>query len=765
MKTLLLCFLAILALLLPFSMDAETIIPESIPSGTWTTAGNPYILEQSAVLPADSTLVIEEGVVVFADQAMSLTFYGGCQIIGTEQKPILFTSSTDGETWGGLRFWENDELNTMVWATVEYGGTYEPQLFGGGISIREANFSMRHSTVRYNHATLDGGGMLVYEADVAIDSCQFYGNIAERCGGAIDFADGAAGVFQHNLLWENQAENGGAIYFYNGDVIADHLTCYNNVAWQDNSVARWYFSSSIISNSILWDATGAPTHLTTYWQGFVEYSCVSDSTMSGPGLVFNDPLLLDPVNDDFRLTSNSPCIDAGDPDGPTDPDGSISDLGAIWFGTAEQPTALIVGLNDPVAEPGGTGILFLSINTLTNQPIFSLEGDLNLPIPPILEVTNVAMATPGPGSDAGWMAEWNTLESGISFACAGASALRGTGPLLAIEFEISPDAQEGEYPIFCTSIIANEGEPEVVLPGGTLTISQFPAGDVSLNHEVQAYDASMILRWLEGTLDLTDLQHRLGEVSGNDELTAFDASLILQRVSGAIDSFPVESGQPGPTGTATPSFALNSGQDGFWWLTFALDDNESVGSAEVRLHFDPEHVALEAMSIQMAGCNPVITPLPDGARLNLAFESIPVDEHEILSMRFGFTEPQVEGGALEVVDIRINDGSWQPIGEEFWLENTDVTEAPLPLSHQILTAWPNPFNPTLNINISIEKAASVEVRIVDLLGRQITTLAKRSMNRGVHHLQWNATGLSSGIYYLQVRIGRQTHFHKVVYLQ
>ncbi|MBT5271118.1 MAG: hypothetical protein HOL70_16905, partial [Candidatus Marinimicrobia bacterium] len=46
------------------------------------------------------------------------------------------------------------------------------------------------------------------------------------------------------------------------------------------------------------------------------------------GNITNDPLFVDPINDDYNLQAGSPCIDSGDPLSPRDQDGSRADIGA-----------------------------------------------------------------------------------------------------------------------------------------------------------------------------------------------------------------------------------------------------------------------------------------------------------------------------------------------------------------------------------------------------------------------------------------------------
>ena len=56
--------------------------------------------------------------------------------------------------------------------------------------------------------------------------------------------------------------------------------------------------------------------------------------LEGPGLIEYNPLFVNLETWDFSYQENSPCIDAGDPI-DTDPDGSIRDIGARWFGDDE----------------------------------------------------------------------------------------------------------------------------------------------------------------------------------------------------------------------------------------------------------------------------------------------------------------------------------------------------------------------------------------------------------------------------------------------
>jgi hypothetical protein len=59
--------------------------------------------------------------------------------------------------------------------------------------------------------------------------------------------------------------------------------------------------------------------------------------------IFLDPMFMDTAAGDFHLLAGSPCIDAGDPTLPHDPDSTIADIGAFYFHqSATEPIAVVL---------------------------------------------------------------------------------------------------------------------------------------------------------------------------------------------------------------------------------------------------------------------------------------------------------------------------------------------------------------------------------------------------------------------------------------
>jgi len=98
----------------------------------------------------------------------------------------------------------------------------------------------------------------------------------------------------------------------------------------------------ILHNSIVWGNWEKDLGGAGVWQ--LSYTD-TDYPWGGTGMLDTDPLLWDLGGGDVQLRPGSPCIDAGDPASPLDPDGSRADMGAVPFdaGYALPPSTYCAG--------------------------------------------------------------------------------------------------------------------------------------------------------------------------------------------------------------------------------------------------------------------------------------------------------------------------------------------------------------------------------------------------------------------------------------
>ena len=75
----------------------------------------------------------------------------------------------------------------------------------------------------------------------------------------------------------------------------------------------------------------------------------------------------------------------------------------------------------------------------------------------------------------------------------------------------------------------------------------------------------------------------------------------------------------------------------------------------------------------------------------------------------------------------------------------------LPNKIEFYTAYPNPFNPSTSLSFSLPQTGEVSLKLFDITGRNVATLANGKYNAGSHRLNWNAETYASGIYF---EIGR-----------
>lgn len=84
---------------------------------------------------------------------------------------------------------------------------------------------------------------------------------------------------------------------------------------------------------------------------------------------------------------------------------------------------------------------------------------------------------------------------------------------------------------------------------------------------------------------------------------------------------------------------------------------------------------------------------------------------------------------------------------------------------QLLQNYPNPFNPNTTIEFEIPQREKVKIEIFNVLGQRIATLLNAEMESGRHRINFNASGLSSGVYFYTLRSGSFVETRKMLLIR
>ncbi len=88
------------------------------------------------------------------------------------------------------------------------------------------------------------------------------------------------------------------------------------------------------------------------------------------------------------------------------------------------------------------------------------------------------------------------------------------------------------------------------------------------------------------------------------------------------------------------------------------------------------------------------------------------------------------------------------------LTSAGEEETLLPDNYALKQNYPNPFNPVTRINYALPDAGYVSFKVYDVLGRDVATLVNESKEAGYYSVDFDASGLSSGIYFYKLVVSR-----------
>jgi fibronectin type 3 domain-containing protein len=95
----------------------------------------------------------------------------------------------------------------------------------------------------------------------------------------------------------------------------------------------------------------------------------------------------------------------------------------------------------------------------------------------------------------------------------------------------------------------------------------------------------------------------------------------------------------------------------------------------------------------------------------------------------------------------------------------DPASAEIPIDFALDQNYPNPFNPATTVKFGIPKAAEIQIEILDILGRHVTTLTEGVYQPGWHRIAWDCSSCSTGMYILRMRTGEKILLRKMMLLK
>ncbi|MCK4357348.1 MAG: T9SS type A sorting domain-containing protein [Candidatus Cloacimonetes bacterium] len=263
-----------------------------------------------------------------------------------------------GHSAGGIQCCYSSPSLASVTIIENTGGS------SGGIYCLYSNPILINVTLSENTASYGSGGIYCYHSSPSLENVTITDNSADH-GGGIGCCQHSNPILNNVTIIGNTADGvygGGGICcgLYSSPTLTN-VTISENTADYGGGIFCYWDSGPSLVNCILWNDTPQEIYFYSQYPYYPNSITISYSDVQGDsaGIVTNnngtvywlegnideDPLFADPQNGDFHLTwanfpipdsTKSPCIDAGDPNSPLDPDSTRADIGAYYFDQSQQ---------------------------------------------------------------------------------------------------------------------------------------------------------------------------------------------------------------------------------------------------------------------------------------------------------------------------------------------------------------------------------------------------------------------------------------------
>jgi Cohesin domain/Secretion system C-terminal sorting domain/Fibronectin type III domain len=89
----------------------------------------------------------------------------------------------------------------------------------------------------------------------------------------------------------------------------------------------------------------------------------------------------------------------------------------------------------------------------------------------------------------------------------------------------------------------------------------------------------------------------------------------------------------------------------------------------------------------------------------------------------------------------------------------------IPVSYGLSQNYPNPFNPSTTVDYQIPESGFVDVRVFDVMGREVAVLVHRQQNAGYYTVKFEGSTRTSGVYFIRIASGSFSEVKKMVLMK
>ena len=94
-----------------------------------------------------------------------------------------------------------------------------------------------------------------------------------------------------------------------------------------------------------------------------------------------------------------------------------------------------------------------------------------------------------------------------------------------------------------------------------------------------------------------------------------------------------------------------------------------------------------------------------------------------------------------------------------------ILDSQIPVDLTLVNVYPNPFNPYVNIQYFLPENADVKISIYNIKGSQVYSIKNERVFMGNHIVNWNAKNMPSGLYFIDITMGKYKDVKKIMLMK